>query len=106
MLTIAIHTYMHIHTYIHAYTYIYTYIHTYTQSLLNFFHILQSGENVTEYSYLHQTSTSGEEFVKTFNEPGANVSDLVEDAELATGVVVTELLLDQLCEKVRSRKER
>ena len=46
---------------------------------------------------------SGEEFVKTFNEPGAAESDLLEDAELATGVVVTELLLDQLCEKVRSR---
>ena len=71
--------------------------------LLNFLQILQSGEvkDVMENSYI-ETSTSGEEFVKAFSEPGGDVSDLLENAELATGVVVTELLLDQLCEKVRS----
>ena len=42
--------------------------------------------------------------MERFNDTGVETSDLLEEAELTTGVVVTELLLDQLCEEVRSYK--
>ena len=49
-----------------------------------------------------ETSKSGREFLERFDDAEVEMSDLPEEPELSTGVVVTELLLDQFCEKVRT----